>query len=299
MFQFYFQNGDFFDQGINIIKDILIPLLITIIGFSIPLYVENRFAKRTERKFDNDQINYFLETVAYIIRQAKNQGKFCYEYAKHIKNQPFEWGMPSITGENDVSRLAMNSNQALFKAFLAIYGNNENSIKTFQKIFSCVDALFSLKSEIPITILRARTNNQKNLTSYNENLEKLIEVIMAEIRIIEFEKNTTPFTELKEILNDWIVTYQTNKPSPLSFDYANQSVRALFKDILKHFRNVPFNEQITFIARKLTLIYDEVIRDTNDSANEFLQIFGNINTIKRDMIKLHSELSNKKSQQHL
>ena len=291
MFQFYFQNGDFFDQGISIIKDILIPLLITIIGFSIPLIVENRFAKKTERKFDNDQINYFFETIDNVVRQAKNQSKFCYEYAKHINNNPFDWGLPSMTGENDVSRLAMNSNQSLFKAFLEIYGNNANSIKQFQKIFSCIDALYFFKNEIPNTILRARTNNQKNLSSYSENLEKLVEFIMAEVRLIEFEKNTPPFIELREFLNEWLVNYQSNKPSPLTFEYANRSVNTFFDYILNQFRDVPFNEQITFIARKLILIHKEVIRDTNDSANEFIDIFKNINSIKRELIKLHSALT--------
>jgi hypothetical protein len=179
----------------------------------------------------------------------------------------------------------------LFKSFLSVYGNEDSTITIFKKTFSQIDFLFLSNIEMAKTIERTAVNHSKILFNYRDEFDKLIERIGSEIRIIEFRPNAVAFKRLHDFLNTTLVQYQDVVSRGRTIDNVHTNFVFPFMDTLvEQFRNVPYNEEITFSGRKLNHIFEEIKGDANNSSGIFLEIFKDINDSKRKLKKLLKQL---------
>lgn len=279
MFRIYFQNGDFLGDGIDCLKDIWIPLAITFIGFSIPLLIQWKWDRRKERKFDHNQIDYFDKILESILKQAKDQSIKIKEHAEAIKATPFNWKKIHLITGNDADRLAVNPNHESFKAFISINGDSDETIKRFKEIYSCIDQFYYCKQELKSINLNSRKNNYKSLLLYKEHLENLTDAISSEIRVIEFSRvGVDGQADLREFLNSVLLSYHTQiETNPAFPNIHEQIIMPTIRELVGRFRNIFFNEQLLVSLKKLKLLYFEIIQDSKDASEDFLELDGEMN----------------------
>ncbi|NQT78016.1 MAG: hypothetical protein HQ565_09900 [Bacteroidetes bacterium] len=121
-------------------------LLGSFIALMIALYIFRKGNKNSDKRKKeetannyNNRLQYFSLLIQGIIKNAEKQAKHHMDVARSTRESPYEYHLVTRLVSNDVLRITQMDSEEIFRAYLYLFGEGEETIKNYNNIYSSID----------------------------------------------------------------------------------------------------------------------------------------------------------------
>lgn len=303
LINFYFQDGNFVSGNTSWWSDFFtyfgaigIPLLIFYFTIRHDKKKELREIKRVEddkiravKKKEEDELRYFVGLLRGVVKASKKQVVNIKTTGDKLEKKPFDTFSLIFVINEDLRRILHGLNhQGIFNAFANSYGNSDEDILNFQKLFGRLDFLQANFKIISDKYRRYVEEDVKRKEKYKYLVEEQILSSATYIgNKIKTQGLTGKHNQLQEILSKYIKLYNTEIVKTNSLIKIQEKlINPLKLELWENFRD---SDDVFFMVdncRKATFLLSEIKFNSNAYSKSLIEADKGIRIMILELIGL-------------
>lgn len=271
IYSIIFRFGEhYYQEPVNsFLVSLFIALIGSFLGILGALYVYRTSIKKDERnKLKKTQINfinrlkYFNLLIENIINNTNKQVDNYLRLAKTINESPYDYHLINLIAFNDITRIDQMDSEEIFRAYLYLFGEEDENIKDYKNIYSSIDFLDErLKQQI--------NSQEKHISFIHKDqtiVKDLINGLSGDIETILFRRRREINDEETYIndsvvknLNKFLNKYRSLvKEKAKLFQYETEFSKPLKESLLNDFKNYNFTDFLVNKSDKVAVLLEHI-----------------------------------------
>ncbi|RZF62200.1 hypothetical protein [Sphingobacterium corticibacterium] len=264
------------------LSDLSIAIIGAIVGIGGAFYIfqetiqtNRKIDREKQEEYQRNRMRFIVNLLREVLEKSKEQISHFETQGNSIKDNPFKIHYPQLLASNQMDRLNGIDSQSVFEGYVLLFGDSEETVKSYNKMFYQIDFLDKRMHQL-------MQSNEKNIMSIAQDQEQMrLSVDDLYSRFPEFYDflGKEKYYQMMESFNKYIGTGEVDIRS-----LHNEFLIPLFKEVQQMQESdqnrIAMQGQLIILIRNCTSRIEHLkVNNINYAEEEAMKIGGEVKNV--------------------